>query len=125
VIESVRYIAIIVVTPIKSQNMKAYLIDLFFKDIIIDNKPAPNVSKVNLTCNNDNIMEKININMKEDFKCVKSSLNTIEIRHANKVKAIVSGKNCEERYMLTGAVRPKRKVATNADLGLLKDLHIL
>ena len=105
--------------------MKAHLINLFFKDIIIDNKPAPNVSKVNLTCSNESIMEIININMNEDFKCLKSSLNTIEIRHTNKVKAIVSGKNCEERYMLTGTVRPKRKVALNADLGLLKYLHIL
>jgi hypothetical protein len=70
-------------------------------------------------------MEIISINMNEHFKCLKSSLNAIEMRHANKVKAIVSGKNCEERYMLTGTVRPKRKVATNADRGLLKNLHIL
>ena len=94
--------------PIKNQNMKAYLINFFFKDIIIENKPAPNVSKVNLICNNDSIIEIININMKEDFKYLKSSLNTIEMRHANKVKAIVSGKNCDERYMPTGTVRPKR-----------------
>ena len=49
----------------------------------------------------------------------------MEVRTANKVKAIVSGKSCEERYMPTGAVRPKRNVAANADLGSLKDLHIL
>jgi NhaP-type Na+/H+ and K+/H+ antiporter len=114
-----------VIIPIKAQNMKAYLIDLFFKDIIIESKPAPNVSKVNLICNNDSVIEIISINMKEDFKCLKSSLNTIEMRHANKVKAIVSGKSCEERYIPTGAVRPKRNVAVNADLGLLKNLHIV
>ena len=54
----------IVMKPIKIQNTKAYLIDLFFKEIIRENNPAPNVSKVNLTCNNDNIIEVINIDMK-------------------------------------------------------------
>jgi len=105
--------------------MKACLIDLSFKDTFIESKPAPNVSKVNLICNNESIIEIISINMKEDFKCLKSSLNTIEMRYANKVKAIVSGKSCEERYIPTGAVRPKKNVAAKADLGLLKYLHML
>src|SRR5262245_49975733 len=105
--------------------MKMYFIDPFFRDIIIDNKPAPNVSKINLTCNNARSIEMININMKEDFERLRSSFNIIEIRHANKLNAIVSGKNCEERYIPTGTVRPKRNVMTNADLGLLKNSHIL
>jgi len=113
------------IIPIKHQNIKVYLIDPFFKDIIIENKHAPNVSKVNLACNNARVVEIISINMKGYFERLRSSFNTIEIRHANKLNAIVSGKSCEERYMPTGTVRPKRKVAANADLGLLKNSHIL
>src|SRR5262245_34512304 len=119
------YVVRIVIIPIKAQKMKIYLTALSSKDTSIESKPAPNVSKVNLTCNNDSTIETIKIDMKEYFKFFKSSLNTIEIRYANKVKAIVSGKNCEERYIPTGAVRPKKNVAANADSGLLKDSHIL
>ena len=105
--------------------MKAYFIDPFFNDIMTESKHAPNVSKVNLTCNNDSVVEIISTNMNGDVEYLKSGFNTIEMRHANKMNAMVSGKSCEERYIPTGAVSPKKNVAANADFGLLKDSHIL